>query len=292
DPSEPRTKRGINRIQDLPVGESVVFNQFGQAVGKWQYLYGKYIGTHTRRLISILKKNWKQVTKEQKNFLWSDIKAHFRLENDDVKKHTLVSCGTKWKAFMTKLRVKFILNKAPRNKNGIKTLPLELIDVSKNLVLYKQPESWHKILTNLKREYGVGCDIGYKKGIKGYVRKNRIYEQRKDIEEIEMKFCGHNGVPTKRVIPQHENAPFTKKGKGNETPKEPNKQDKALEETTKHQKTMQDIDEVKERVEKEKAANRKPLQDLEDEVPWSNERPLENKELNAIIGAWFTLWRD
>nr|GEY44975.1 ulp1 protease family, C-terminal catalytic domain-containing protein [Tanacetum cinerariifolium] len=24
-------------------------------------------------------------------------------------------------------------------------------------------------------------------------------------------------------------------------------------------------------------------------VPWSNERPLENKELNAIIGAWFTL---
>ncbi|GJY80330.1 hypothetical protein Tco_0493081, partial [Tanacetum coccineum] len=27
-------------------------------------------------------------------------------------------------------------------------------------------------------------------------------------------------------------------------------------------------------------------------VPWTNERPLENKELNAIIGAWFTLWRD
>ncbi|GJS53189.1 hypothetical protein Tco_0626551 [Tanacetum coccineum] len=27
-------------------------------------------------------------------------------------------------------------------------------------------------------------------------------------------------------------------------------------------------------------------------VPWTNERPLENKELNAIIGARFTLWRD
>ncbi|GKB87976.1 hypothetical protein Tco_0960248 [Tanacetum coccineum] len=27
-------------------------------------------------------------------------------------------------------------------------------------------------------------------------------------------------------------------------------------------------------------------------VPWSNERPLENKELNGIIGAWFTLWQD
>ncbi|GJS52157.1 hypothetical protein Tco_0625519 [Tanacetum coccineum] len=28
------------------------------------------------------------------------------------------------------------------------------------------------------------------------------------------------------------------------------------------------------------------------QVPWSNEHPLENKELNAVIGAWFTLWRD
>ncbi|GJY75648.1 ulp1 protease family, C-terminal catalytic domain-containing protein [Tanacetum coccineum] len=27
-------------------------------------------------------------------------------------------------------------------------------------------------------------------------------------------------------------------------------------------------------------------------VPWSNEHPLENKELNAIIGAWFTLWQN
>ncbi|GJZ69905.1 ion channel DMI1 isoform X1 [Tanacetum coccineum] len=28
------------------------------------------------------------------------------------------------------------------------------------------------------------------------------------------------------------------------------------------------------------------------QVPWSNERPLEKKELNTIIGAWFTLWQD
>ncbi|GJV55942.1 hypothetical protein Tco_1456947 [Tanacetum coccineum] len=56
-----------------------------------------------------------------------------------------------------------------------------------------------------------------------------------------------SGVPTKRVMPQHENALSTKKGKGNETSKEPNKQDKALEETTKHQKMLQKIAEVKER---------------------------------------------
>ncbi|GKD50726.1 hypothetical protein Tco_1279702, partial [Tanacetum coccineum] len=29
-----------------------------------------------------------------------------------------------------------------------------------------------------------------------------------------------------------------------------------------------------------------------DSVHWTNERPLENIELNAIIGTWFTLWRD
>nr|GEZ53277.1 hypothetical protein CTI12_AA077290 [Tanacetum cinerariifolium] len=69
----------------------------------------RHQGTRTRRLISILKKNWKDVTREEKNFLWSDIKAHFRLENDDVKKQTLLSCGTKWKAFKTRLRVKFML---------------------------------------------------------------------------------------------------------------------------------------------------------------------------------------
>ncbi|GKE09594.1 probable mitochondrial-processing peptidase subunit beta, mitochondrial [Tanacetum coccineum] len=27
------------------------------------------------------------------------------------------------------------------------------------------------------------------------------------------------------------------------------------------------------------------------EVPWNNERTLDTKELNAIIGAWFTIWR-
>ena len=34
------------------------------------------------------------------------------------------------------------------------------------------------------RTRGVGCDVGYKKGIEGYVRKRRTYQQREDIEEI------------------------------------------------------------------------------------------------------------
>nr|GEY19116.1 protein exportin 1A [Tanacetum cinerariifolium] len=227
DPLKPRTRRGINRIQDLSVGESVEFNQFGQAVGKWQYMYGKYIGTRTRRLISILEKNSKQVTKEEKNFVWFDIKAHFRLENNDVQKRILVSCGTKWKAFKTKLRVKFMLKKwqekkndpdkatklhlipdicgsnyylarAPRNKNGIMTLPPKLTDGSKNLVqatrelaqgFNESKAGVDPLILVLGLEHGgrmrgVGCNIGYKKGIEGYVWKKRTYEQRKDFELI------------------------------------------------------------------------------------------------------------
>ncbi|GKA65195.1 hypothetical protein Tco_0764902 [Tanacetum coccineum] len=367
--------------------------------------------------------------------------AHFRLENDDVKKRTLVSCGTKWKAFKTKLRVKFMLkqwqeerndpdeaaelhlildirgsnyylDRAPSNKNRIKTLPPELIDVSKNLVkatrelvqgsneskagvdplilvlgseheghtrgsgvmLDLRAELWNKkqaeqnlfsprqddvpssvqMRSNLSsttimvrnekqtqqnesfsprqddipslvqrrsnlsstksivrkeqqaREKVVCATVTvypiedgilhFKKLLKGHMKVSviKVVEIHKSMElpvpddEIPnlesvvkgfiqwpiaaiARFTGLSktpvsGVLTKRVMPQHENAPSTKKGKGNETPKEPNKQDKALEETTKHQKTMQKIDEVKEWAEKEKAAHRKKLQDLEDDI--------------------------
>ena len=74
-PTIPRKTRGINKIQDLPPGEVVEFNRLGQAVGKWQNLYGKYIGTRTRRLISMNIEDWKHVTEKEKDFLWLDIKV-------------------------------------------------------------------------------------------------------------------------------------------------------------------------------------------------------------------------
>ncbi|GJT63701.1 hypothetical protein Tco_1015181 [Tanacetum coccineum] len=90
------------------------------------------------------------------------------------------------------------LARAPRDKNGIKTLPLELINVSNNLVQATRElaQGSNESKTGVDplilvlgpehggRTRGVGCDIGYKKGIEGYVRKKRTYEQRKDIEEI------------------------------------------------------------------------------------------------------------
>nr|GEW96283.1 copia protein [Tanacetum cinerariifolium] len=395
-----------------------------------------------RRLISILKMNWKQVTKEEKNFLWFDIKAHFRLENDDVKKRTLVSCGTKWKAFKTKLRVKFMLKKeemraklkaelrnemkaehnlfSPREddvpnsvhmKSNLKSTTIMVrnemqaqqnesflltqegnhssVQMRSNLSLTKsisrkeqQGEQNESISTRqvdvlssvhrrsnlrsttsivklhcIKEEiycclyisssvlagekvvcatatlYLIGDGIlHFKKLLKGHMKVSvikvvKIHKSMElpvpnnEIPNLESAVKGFiqwpiaaiarftgisktpvSGVPTKRMMPQHENTPSTKKGEGNETLTEPNKQ-----------------------VEKEKAANRKSLQALEDKVLlnrpksvidgynkwvsrgdyaysyaisvnkkvlWSNERPLENKELNAIIGAWFTLCSD
>ncbi|GKB65767.1 hypothetical protein Tco_0927179 [Tanacetum coccineum] len=47
---------------------------------------------------------------------------------------------------------------------------------------------------------------------------------------------------------------------------------------------------------REEASRKRKLECLDGSrsipVAWTNERPLENKELNAIIGTWFTLWRD
>nr|GEY42682.1 hypothetical protein [Tanacetum cinerariifolium] len=190
-------------------------------------------GTRTRRLISILKKNWKDVTKEEKNFLWSDIKAHFRLENDDVKKtDTLIMCPCTRTKKITRPRVgpkgyrgfekqweeerkdpdkatelhlipdlrssNYCLARAPRDKVWIKPLPAELIDVSKKLAqaASELSQSSNKSKSRVDplimvlgpehegRTRSVGCDIRYKKGVEGYVRKKRTSEQRKDNEEI------------------------------------------------------------------------------------------------------------
>nr|GEW99315.1 protein exportin 1A [Tanacetum cinerariifolium] len=237
DPPKPRIRRGINRIQDLSElvpGENLYSKKELEASNKGR----------------------------KKNFLLSDIKAHFRLENDDLEKRTLVSCGTKWKAFKT---VKFMLKKVQATRELAQGFSESKAGVDP-LILVLGPE--HE-----GRTRGVECDIGYKKGIEGYARKRGPMNNEKILKRYKMKNNKVNrmsqfqqGVLTKHVMPQHENAPSIKKGKGNEPPKEPNKQDKALEETTNHQKTMQKINEVKERVEKEKAANRKSLQALEDEV--------------------------
>nr|GEX07816.1 hypothetical protein [Tanacetum cinerariifolium] len=283
------------------------------------------------------------------------------------------------------------LARAPHDKNGIKTLLPELIDVSKNLVQAtrelaqgsnKSKAGVDPLILVLGPEHegrtrGVGCDIreddvmnsvhmksslnsatimvrtemqaqhnesfsprqeGNHSSVqmrfnlsstKSTIREEQQGEQNESIstrqvdvsssvqrrsnlssttsiireEHQGMSKTPISGVPTKRVMPQHENAPSTKKGKGNKTHQRTQQAGQTLEETTKHQKTMQKIDEVKERkLPKETIAAKSNSSRIRFSmyyqvvlgcsVPWSNERPLENKELNAIIGDWFTLWRD
>nr|GEW72889.1 hypothetical protein [Tanacetum cinerariifolium] len=212
----------------------------------------------------------------------------------------------------------YCLARAPRDKNGIKALPPELINVSKNLEIRAElkAELWNEkqaeqnlfsprqddvpILVQMRynlssttsmvrnekkaqqnesfspRQDDVPTSVQRRSNlslIKSIVRKEQQGEQNESIStrQVDVPSSVHrrsnlssttsivklhcikglsktpvSGVPTKRVMHQHENAHSTKKKKGNKTPKEPNKQDKALKKTTKHQKTMQKIDEVKE----------------------------------------------
>nr|GEW81256.1 hypothetical protein [Tanacetum cinerariifolium] len=244
------------------------------------------------RLISIMKKNWKQVTKEEKKLFV----AHFRLENDDVKKRTLVSCGTKWKAFKTKLRVKFMVkNVSPlqkwsfiqpnvweelcQNENtpgkmeehqgeqneSISTWKVDvpssvhrrssLISTTSIVKLPCKKETYYclyipssvlageKVACAIATVYPIGDGtVHFKKLLKGHMKVSVI-------KVVEIHKSMELPVPDDE-IPNLEsaNAPSTKKEKGNETAKEPNKQEKPLEETTKHQKMIQNIDEVKEQV--------------------------------------------
>ncbi|GJX57683.1 hypothetical protein Tco_0287580 [Tanacetum coccineum] len=109
---KPRKKRGINKVKDLPVGESVRFNKLGAAIGEYQRTFTSYCGNTVRSNISILKPNWHKIDEEEKELLWQDIKGKMRLEDDDtIKSYTLKSCGQKWRAFKNTLRNDYMLKK-------------------------------------------------------------------------------------------------------------------------------------------------------------------------------------
>ncbi|GJS88485.1 hypothetical protein Tco_0771121 [Tanacetum coccineum] len=71
---KPRKKRGINKIKDLPVGESMRFNKLGETIGEYQHTFTSYRGNTVRKNISILKPNWHKIDVEEKELLWLDIK--------------------------------------------------------------------------------------------------------------------------------------------------------------------------------------------------------------------------
>ncbi|PWA96447.1 hypothetical protein CTI12_AA039260 [Artemisia annua] len=114
----PRKERGINKVEDLLVGESVRFNKLGVAVGKNRHIFAKYCGNAVRRRISILYRKWDKIDHKEKEMLWLDIKGKMRLEDDDkIQGVTLKSCGSKWRAFKNTLRASYmVMNIRPRSK--------------------------------------------------------------------------------------------------------------------------------------------------------------------------------
>ena len=74
---KPRKKRGINKVEDLPIGESVRFNSNGAAVGEHRRKFVKYMGNAVRKNISILEGNWHKIDPKEKELLWSDIKVYY-----------------------------------------------------------------------------------------------------------------------------------------------------------------------------------------------------------------------
>ncbi|GKC79366.1 ulp1 protease family, C-terminal catalytic domain-containing protein, partial [Tanacetum coccineum] len=96
----------------------------------------------------------------------------------------------------------YCLARAPRDKDGNTTLLPELADLSKDLTKASQQLSEGTIESKAGvdplimvmgpehggRTRGVGTNVGYKKGIKGYIRKKRTYQHRQeDYEEMEIR---------------------------------------------------------------------------------------------------------
>nr|GEU40171.1 ulp1 protease family, C-terminal catalytic domain-containing protein [Tanacetum cinerariifolium] len=71
---KPQKKRGINKVKDLPVGESVRFNKHGVSIGKYQRTFTSYCGNTVRMNIFILYPHWHKIEDEEKDLLWFDIK--------------------------------------------------------------------------------------------------------------------------------------------------------------------------------------------------------------------------
>nr|GEY39994.1 ulp1 protease family, C-terminal catalytic domain-containing protein [Tanacetum cinerariifolium] len=187
----------------------------------------------------------------------------------------------------------YCLARAPRDKVGIKPFPAKLIDVSKKLA-HAASE-----LSQSSNESESGVDPLIMKLRKGHMKVAilKVMEKHKNMEllmpndELPYLESAVNGfiewlifaigrykgmskppvteVPTKRLMLQHERAPSSKNGKVNDTPKEPNKKDKASTnkkiDTSRFAHATADVLVIGQ-VENEKAANRKRLQDLENDI--------------------------
>nr|GEU85731.1 retrovirus-related Pol polyprotein from transposon TNT 1-94 [Tanacetum cinerariifolium] len=155
-------KRGINKLKDLPVGESVRFNKLGAAIGEYQRRFTSYYGNTVRNNISILEPNWNKIDEKEKVFLWLDIKEQ---------KALLVLKSNGKKNEMTQIRqpifIRYQVETSERLSQGmIKALP----EADPLTIVYGQDHGG--------RAKAVSSIVGYKKSL------NTICEEEKDLQTI------------------------------------------------------------------------------------------------------------
>ncbi|KAK1355869.1 hypothetical protein POM88_049125 [Heracleum sosnowskyi] len=87
------------KIKNKKTESKIEFDEDGTAVGDMASQFASYIGTEVRLHVNINIKGWNLVNEGLKNMLWEDIKMHWKLEDDQLKKQVMEVAGKSWKDF-------------------------------------------------------------------------------------------------------------------------------------------------------------------------------------------------
>ncbi|KAK1389935.1 hypothetical protein POM88_018113 [Heracleum sosnowskyi] len=87
------------KIKNKKTESKIEFDEDGTAVGDMASQFASYIGTEVRLHVNINIKGWNLVNEGLKNMLWEDIKMHWKLEDDQLKKQVMEAAGKSWKDF-------------------------------------------------------------------------------------------------------------------------------------------------------------------------------------------------
>ncbi|KAK1382682.1 hypothetical protein POM88_020417 [Heracleum sosnowskyi] len=78
------------KIKNKKTESKIEFDEDGTAVGDMASQFASYIGTEVRLHVNINIKGWNLVNEGLKNMLWEDIKMHWKLEDDQLKKQKMI----------------------------------------------------------------------------------------------------------------------------------------------------------------------------------------------------------
>ncbi|XP_074369483.1 uncharacterized protein LOC141710885 [Apium graveolens] len=95
------------------------FDEDGNPVGDMASQFASYVGTAARLHVNINIKSWDVVDEGLKDMIWEDIKMHWKLKADQIKKQVLEAVGKSWKDFKANLVRHFMRS----GRNACETYP-------------------------------------------------------------------------------------------------------------------------------------------------------------------------